>query len=49
MILGMESDDLLIVSAYKENKDVMGITIKRNYFVYIDFQFENRKKKFDLD
>jgi len=28
VILGMNHDDLLIVSAYKENKPVMGITKK---------------------
>jgi len=28
VILGMSHDDLLMVSAYKENKNVMGITKK---------------------
>ena len=49
VIPGMISDDLLVVSAYKENKNVMGITKKELFFVYDDFRSRNKKKGFNLD
>jgi hypothetical protein len=48
VIPGMISDDLLVLSAYKENKTVMGITKEELFFVYDDFG-RNKEKSFNLD
>ena len=48
VIPGMISDDLLVLSAYKENKTVMEITKEELFFVYDDFG-RNKEKSFNLD
>lgn len=49
VIPGMISDDLLVVSANKENKNVMGITKRKSYLAFDGFLSRNKKKGFNLD